>query len=975
VELRPAAFVGRSSELDTVARALADHPPAFVVIEGEAGIGKSRLVHEVLHGESLRDRKVLTTGCPPLGEPFPLGAIVDGLRRYRPQGDRLGLTPLGGALRPLFPEWAEQLPPALAAFDDPRETRHRIFRALVELVQHLEIEVLVVEDLHWADTATVEWLLTLCTTGEPGGQPSIVVTDRPGELPEGALLQRLTSRVPPWWSRVRVELDPLDVEQTRQLAMSMLGTEDVSEVFASFLRERTGGLPLAVEESIRLMRERLDIVYRDGEWSRRVLEELEVPPTVRDSVLERVERIGAKDPAVRQVLQAAAVLRDPADEALLGAVAGLDADATRPALAGALVSGLLVEAAPGQFGYRHVLNSKAVEEAVPVSERRRLHARAGQALQRLDHPPVVRLVRHFRLAGSVESWSRYAEAAAELALEAGDDRTAVAVLLELLTAAQHPADRRVRLACQLAEAALRAITPLGELGARVREVMREMLAAADVTGEARGRLRLLMARLLSAVSEHEAAFAEYETAIEELADRPVLAAPAMLNLAWPLMTNHPASWHRAWLDRAAELLRHVEAPAQRLGFTANRATVLGLLGDESWSREAATLPVTGSTRPERQELALAALNLAQVATVWGHYPEARRWLAAGYELVEEIGYRRRLDVARIARAHLDWYVGDWDGLAGAVAELAESPEAHPMTRLEARLLQALLALAAGARAVVGQYLPEVSAGLAQRAHGGPFILPSIGLARVHLADGEAQQALAATEPDIAMIAGKGVWLWATDVAPVHVAALTGAGHVQRAESFVQTFAAGIEARHAPAPAAALITCRAILADAGGHRDVAAGLFAEAAAAWAALPRPYDELLALEQRGRCLVAAGERDPGLSLLNTAQQRLWQLGARWDADRVARVLRQHDVQVLRTWRRGRRGYGAELSPRELQVVELVARGMTNKQIAHSLFISSQTVRRHVYNSMRKLSVSSRTALAMAAAEAGLLSSPDGR
>jgi predicted ATPase len=75
---------------------------------------------------------------------------------------------VGGALRPLFPEWADQLPPVLEALDDARATRHRQFRALTELVERLGVDVLVVEDAHWADAATLELLLTMATSGSGG---------------------------------------------------------------------------------------------------------------------------------------------------------------------------------------------------------------------------------------------------------------------------------------------------------------------------------------------------------------------------------------------------------------------------------------------------------------------------------------------------------------------------------------------------------------------------------------------------------------------------------------------------------------------------------------------------------------------------------------------------------------------------------------------------------------------------------------
>lgn len=196
---------------------------------------------------------------------------------------------------------------ALEALPDPQETRHRLFRALGELIDALGVDVLVVEDAHWADAATLDWLLTLTTSR--GAARSIVVTYRPLEVGEGSPLLRLTSRPPRNMSWERIALEPLDVPQTGALVKSMFATADVSDHFAAFLHEHTGGIPLALEETVRLLRARRDIFRSESGWRRRITEELRVPPTVRDSVLERVTRL---DPLTRAVLEAAAVLETPA---------------------------------------------------------------------------------------------------------------------------------------------------------------------------------------------------------------------------------------------------------------------------------------------------------------------------------------------------------------------------------------------------------------------------------------------------------------------------------------------------------------------------------------------------------------------------------------------------------------------------------------------------------------------------------------
>ncbi|WP_393073142.1 response regulator transcription factor [Streptomyces sp. LN704] len=177
-------------------------------------------------------------------------------------------------------------------------------------------------------------------------------------------------------------------------------------------------------------------------------------------------------------------------------------------------------------------------------------------------------------------------------------------------------------------------------------------------------------------------------------------------------------------------------------------------------------------------------------------------------------------------------------------------------------------------------------------------------------------------------------------------------------------------RDAAAPQASLILCRAILAEADGRIADAATLFSRAAAAWEALPRPYDALLARESSARCLLVEGRDEAGLSLLAAVAQALSELGAHNDADRIGRFLAGRGGDVVAVARgRGRPGYGNQLSPRELEVVRLLADGLTNRQIADVLVVSAQTIASQVKSAMRKMDVSSRTALAVRVVESGLV------
>ncbi|MPZ26919.1 MAG: AAA family ATPase [Micromonosporaceae bacterium] len=983
-EVPAPAFVGREHELAVLQPALRRrYPPALVLVEGEAGIGKTRLVRECLSRPALRDRTVMVAACPAVREPFPLGALVGALRGAGPRLAGLALSPLAGALRPLFPEWVAQLPPAPEPLEDANATRHRLFRALTELVERLGVQVLVVEDAHWADPATLEWLLTLLADGREGisyqGAPpagptgvSVVVTYRPWEIPDGSLLRRLTTagRATGAATTHRLELGPLNPGDTRALVVSMLPDRPVPDQLTALLHQHTDGLPLAVEESVRLLSDRGELTPAGGE--------LPVPPSIRDLVRERVGWL--PEPA-QQVLAAAAVLAEPADEALLAQVAGLAqgagpaqvaGPAARRGLAAALASGLLQETADRGLGFRHVLHAKAVAESITGTERRELDRRAVRALSRLAHPPVARLCRHARDAGDIAGWSRYAEAAAELALESGDTGTAAALLHEVLTAAPHPPRRRARLARKLGDLTVNRSAPLGDLETAVRDALHEMVAAEDLSRADRGEVRLRLGRLRYEAGQLETGHAELETAAAELATHPASAAIAMLLLAVPdSVPSWPVSAHLAWLHRAARLLPRVQPPAEQLPLLIHRATTLLALGEDAGWAAAAELPATAPTLVGRRQLLRGQLNVAQSAMEWGRYQEARIRLAAVAGAAEATGYRRLLDVVQFDNLVLDWLTGTWEELGTRLATMSEAEAAHPLLRLAGRAIRAVLELAQGDRAAAAQRLQAVHE---QAAGGSPMqpaaFLSAVALARLRLADGAAGAAVEVSAPAMEVITTKRIWLWATDIGPAHVEALAAAGARDRAGGLVDEFAGWVGDHQAPGAAAGLATCQAVLAEADGDLPGAAERFAAAAAAWAALPRPYDQLWALERQGRCLLATGAAEPGLAVLAGAQEALRRLGARSDADRVARVLRQHGVAVARVWRQGRRGYGDRVSPREQEVVALAARGLTNRQIGETLFLSRRTVDKHLSNAMRKLGVSSRTELAVAASDTGLLS-----
>jgi DNA-binding CsgD family transcriptional regulator/tetratricopeptide (TPR) repeat protein len=942
------ALIGRARELETLL-GTALSPPSVVMVDGEAGVGKTRLVRELLARPELRGRAALVGYGQPLRDPFPFGPVLDALRGVAGTGFVREPGAVAGALRPLLPELDAVLPPAVEPLADARADRHRTFRAVAELLRALGPAVCVLEDLHWADEGTGELLRFLVSALPP--ELCLVLTYRGEDLRASGGRLELPSRLPVEVMRSQVRLEPLDPADVRRLVTSILGIADVSPDFASYLHERTLGLPFAVEEILQLLAGRRDLARRRGRAARRMLEELEVPAAVQDFTLERQARLS---PDARRITQAAAVVGTPADARLLRRVAGLSAARAERAFSEALALGLLRETTDGHVVPRHVLAQRVVYEAIQPFERRRLHLRAARGLEaEAADRPLAQIAHHFHHAGVPRKWIAYAESAADLASALGNHPAACDLLVEVLDSDAVSAAARARLAVKLGR------TALGSLDYhRAEALLRRVLEEEGVPVGVRGELRLYLGLLLdNQAGQASVGLAEIARAVPELRRRPGLAARAMSALAIPMSTTGHVSEHVAWLDRALEAAERALDPALRTAVLVNRATVLMHIGDPQAGRAVADLAQPAAAPEERRQLLRANGNLAHASTCIGHYGRADTFLGRALAALAEASDPYLGLSLEATSVLLDWNQGRWAGLEERALALVQESDL-PLVCAEAELVLGLLRLAHGEILAAKAHL-ESARDVGWTGGSVPVVVAAAGgLARLLLARGDARRTAAHALPAVELVRHKGVWLWAAEVAPAAVEALLALERRAEAGALADELAKGLRGRDAPAAHAALTVCRALVAAADGRGEHAARGFARAERSWEALPRPYEAARCRE--ARALLLPG---PDTGLLADALAGFNALGAAWDAARVRRLLREQGV--LRPWRGGRKGYGSRLSPREQEVVRLAAQGRTNREIAEALVISPRTVESHLAKGMRKIGVRTRTALAVAEPE----------
>lgn len=937
-------LIGRQRELDLLVRALTN-PPSVVLVEGEAGIGKTRLLQEALGDAGARTgRSILVGHCRPVLDPFPLAPVLEALRGAS-HGLPRQLNPVAGALRPLLPEVAERLPPVPEALEDAQAEQHRVFRAIEEIVRALGPSILVLEDLHWVDEKTAE-LLRFLSSDFPT-ELSLILTYRGADAPQRAPIVGLASRLR-GKELVRIRLESLGPRAVGELVSAILDDAEVSPEFASYLYDRTAGVPFAIEEVVRLLRERDHIVRHQGRWARRALEDLEVPLGIQASIAERMARLSRSSQAL---VQAAAVLRVRSSLSLLAAVGGVKPTEAVSALTEALRSALLVEHEQGTFGLRHALARQAVYEDIEGPLRRSLHLRAARASDSADDRLVGEIANHFREAGYQREWARWAERAADVAVSLGDDTTASSYLRDALGIPGLSHARRARLAVKFGRAALQGFAHQEGV-----QILRRILEEEELPPGVRGEMRHSLAQLLDQAGDAEGGLEELRRALPDVRRRPELRARVMASLAWLWVPSGHVSDHLVWMQRAADASEDVKDPVIRTAIKVDRALILVALGDPEGWRAVVELPQEGASVGVRRQLQRAYVNLSSVCFFLGNYGPAELFLQRSERMSEELSYLKDSGVIEGTRLMLDWAAGRWKGLADRARRALDLAEDVPHAQADAQVVLGLVLLAAGrlsdAEEALGSSIDlALAAGTLNTLQ-----IAAAALGRIRLAQEDPQGALDSAELGLAIARRKGIWIWGSEPAVVAVEALCRLGRTDEAANISDALSKALRGHAAPEPEVARALCRALLAEKSGRNADAARLLAQAVRRLKAFPHPYRAALAQESRGIALLAHGNprwEDSTKEALETFRD----LGASWDSARVLKTLREQGS--VPTYRGGRRGYGNRLSPREEEVARLASEGRTNQEIATALFLSPRTVERHMAGAMQKLGVSSRKAL----------------
>ncbi len=575
---RRTPLVDRTSELEELSAFVertARGEGSVLLLAGEAGLGKSRLLKEMA-GIARRHGLALYEGrCedPEGGSPYaPWAELLRGaIEALAPTTVFRVLGPHAHAVAQLVPELAEKgIAPAPSRTSDPTQERLRFFEGIAGFFRNLARErpvVLVLEDLAWADPASV--LLLQHLSRQLARQPlGIVGAVRDSGLADNIPLAHLVSRLRRDTGFCFLPLDRFDAERSARMIEAVLGDKKgVSEEFLSLVQGTTGGNPYFIEELLRSLLKSGDIFPTGRGWGRRPVAELVLPATVRDVLRERLDRL---DPETRDALRAASVLGTEFDFDLLRRLTGREAEALVPLLERALRAKLLREERRRPHRTAYLFSDRPVRDALydelSLVRRRLLHRAAGEALEaaateKAPANPAV-LAHHFLNGDVPDKALRYSEAAAAQATALHAHESAVAhyrTVVDLLDGGEVEG-RKCRALTALGDA-LFALARYGEAIEGWRAAVGCEVDSRDAAGTLRVYRRILEA--LWAMDEADAflaTFRETRPVVTRAPDEPegiLLDAESAGFLSWMGVGLQEA---RAARDRALEAARRVGVP-------------------------------------------------------------------------------------------------------------------------------------------------------------------------------------------------------------------------------------------------------------------------------------------------------------------------------------------------------------------------------------------------------------------------------
>jgi len=922
---------------------------AVVLVDGEAGIGKTRLLEDALARARGRGMRVEAGRAGELERARPFGLVADvfGCARSSPDPRRAAIAELLAA-----GDAADGGP--ITVTSDPG-LQFRAVDAFADLAEELALAgplVIGADDLHWADPSS---LLTLgALAARLRYLPAAIIgCFRPA--PRAAELERLAGVLEAAGGQ-RLSLRELGERAVTELVTESLGAVPGRRLLAGI--SGAAGNPLFVTELLGALAQERMIEVSDGQAE---VSGLALPPTLRLTILRR---IGFLPEESLEALRAAAVLGSGFTLTDLATVTGQPAVRLSVVLAEPIRARVLADDG-ARLRFRHDLIRDAVYEDLPGSIRTALHREAGQRLAAAG-APALQVAEHLARGasqGDAEATAWLARAARQAAATSPD---VAASLLGRAIGLTRPADPgRDRLLAERADSLM--------LAGRVPDALaacRDLLGRShdpDVDGQVRVCLaHALLARGQVREARHELDLACRSPGLPAAARAAAEAWAGFARISLGDLDGAAASTARARADvtsadGADEADEASSDGADHLTTSIVMSTMARVAESRGQLREALGIADEAVRLADASPGRLGhrfpvCVTRGRLLIELDRLAEARPVLSDGLRTCEELGVRWAVATHQVYLAYGRFTAGEWDD---AVAELEAS-----LTLAEEIGEIYSLVYAYGLMARISFYRNELgpareAAAAAARyleGWGSGHSLAWVAWPRALLleADGEHAQALAAMAGLWDWCAGAGLVLEYPAIGADLVRMARADGDQERAREVSAAVAAVAGGNDIAWMTGEALRCQGLAED---DPEVLAG----AAAAHERGARPYQLARASEDAGSALARHGQAGRAGPLLGRAAEIYERLGAARDLARAEAVLRETGI------RRGRRGARSRprsgwpsLTPTELSVAALVTEGLSNPQIGTRMYISGRTVQTHLAHIFAKLDISSRAQLA---------------
>ena len=973
-------FVGRTEELvelDLALREAAGGSPVAVLLSGESGVGKTRLVREferranegdalVLRGEAVEEADGELPYAPVIGALRPL------VRARHP-----ALAALGRGSRAqvaaLLPGLDEESP---ASDGNDPSAQVRLFEGLLELLDLLSEEqpvVLVLEDLHWADRSTrtfVDFLVRSLRTE----RVVLVLSYRTDELHRRHPLRTLLAELDRLDRARRIELEPFDRDELAEALADILG-EPPSHKLVERLFERSEGNPLYTEELL--------AAGMDGRGA--------APQSLRDAFMLRIERLSPDAQAAARVIAAGRSL----DEPMIAEVSGIEPDALHGALREAVAEQVLVACEATRLSFRHALLREALYDDLLPGERSELHLALARAFEdRADYENdhgvelASAIARHYATAGDQPAALRATVQAALAAREVhayGDAADLAERALDLWPRVPD-ADQMIPLDHVELLGIAAAAHAVASDRARAEVLLTRALKELDPDSEPR-RYSELLARLSRSQWSLNRGSEAIETAEQALSMLPPdeISRERASILAWAARIRWLRGRYREALREGREALDTAVAAGDRHS-ESEVLNTLGMAGIVTGSLDEGIASLRRAIEIAREDddldgMSTAYSNLADTLNLAGRTTEALETAKEGFAAVSR-RVTRPSDWMSLTVSNLSFEAGDWETARKYLVPAAAQITGRQL--IFRHLREAEFALGIGDDERAELCLDEAEPLVARSSE--PQWIGAFGTLLAELR--RRQRDLPGARAAVAHALDR-MEVCTDDVA--RIARVTAAG--LRVEADVAQRARDLRERAderdaiarsrihmqrlrdaaqegGPVERAWRAVGTAELARARGKSDPK--LWTVAAREWETMSRPFQQALALWRATEAQVEAGDRTEARDTARETLEVSQRLGARWLVDEVSALAQRArldlgeaagpaDRERAGTEANGEDPFG--LTDRERQVLALVAEGATNRQIGAALFMAEKTASVHVSRILSKLGVRSRTQAAAVA------------